>query len=404
MRLEIKHPFRLVLSVAILFLFGGCLGDDCGNEVGNGNEIVDGPSGPQGHDYDSVFRSLTVHPTDPDVVLMGTERNGFVKTVDGGGSWTRLRMGLRHLEVGYAEIWDVAFDPADPAKVYAVTLDSPGPVTGDYPSSIGGICKSTDGGETWSRTNCGIPSSHVTAVRIDGSDPRRLLVGISGGEATFSEMQGVYFDGGIYRSVNRGANWTKTDVGNANDTRNSFWRIVRYGPAGDRFVTFGFSSLEDEYDPTKNVGFLRSVDGGASWEPFGEALRMLLMTGFDVSQDGQVIYANERDSWGIRKSTDGGDTWTVSPINQANGPVAVSPADPEVVLYAAMQTLNRSDDGLDTWQVVLDAGEQIHDIVFAPSDPDVVYVATAGYLVYRSVDGGETFSFVVNIRDEVLNR
>ena len=39
--------------------------DDCGNAVGNGDEIVSGPSAPETNDRDSIFRSLTVHPTGP---------------------------------------------------------------------------------------------------------------------------------------------------------------------------------------------------------------------------------------------------------------------------------------------------------------------------------------------------
>ena len=58
--------------------------------------IVPGLSKPsEPHDRDSVFQSLTVDPNDPDIVILGTERNGMVKSVDGGQTWTRLRAGLR---------------------------------------------------------------------------------------------------------------------------------------------------------------------------------------------------------------------------------------------------------------------------------------------------------------------
>ena len=74
--------------------------DPCGNAPGNGGEIISGPSGPSGADYDSVFRSLTVDPTNSGIVIIGTERNGFVKSTDGGVNWTRLRYGLRHDDIG----------------------------------------------------------------------------------------------------------------------------------------------------------------------------------------------------------------------------------------------------------------------------------------------------------------
>ena len=96
--------------------------DDCGNAVGNGDEIIPGPSTPEDGDRDSVFRSLTVHPADPQITLMGTERNGFVKSTDGRVTWTRHRRGLRWSPgIGYPEIYDIAISPSDPKIVYAAT-------------------------------------------------------------------------------------------------------------------------------------------------------------------------------------------------------------------------------------------------------------------------------------------
>ncbi len=56
-------------------------------------------------------------------------------------------MSLRHLNGGYPEIRALAIHPSGwQTAVLAATLDSPGPVAGDYPSSHGGVYKSTDGG------------------------------------------------------------------------------------------------------------------------------------------------------------------------------------------------------------------------------------------------------------------
>ena len=96
--------------------------DPCGNEIGNGNEIISGPSGPEDHDIDNPFRSLTVHPTDSDILIIGTERNGFVKSIDGGSSWMRLRKGLRHKNSGYPEIYDIAFSQKNPDIIYATRI------------------------------------------------------------------------------------------------------------------------------------------------------------------------------------------------------------------------------------------------------------------------------------------
>jgi hypothetical protein len=211
-------------------------------------------------------------------------------------------------------------------------------------------------------------------------------------------LQGQYFDGGIYRSTDAGACWSKLDV-DGNDVKNGYWRMLAYGAAKDQFLTFGFNY----YDTSQNVGFLKSTDSGASWQTFGNSLQSLLIVGFDLSQDGQVIYASERDSNEIKKSTDGGSGWTT--LNKpAGGLIAASPADSQLVLFTGYSSLYRSTDGLTTDQLVLNTHPNaIDDIVFAPSDPTVVYVAARGYHIYKSTDSGANFSLVKNIRDDVLN-
>jgi photosystem II stability/assembly factor-like uncharacterized protein len=94
-------------------------------------------------------------------------------------------------------------------------------------------------------------------------------------------------------------------------------------------VTFGKNLSE----PDRNGGFLRSADLGRTWQAFGEELRTQLFTEFDISQDGQTIIGNARDSFLLQVSRDRGLTWEPTSINQANGPLAISPADPLRVLY-----------------------------------------------------------------------
>ena len=393
--------------------------DDCGNAVGNGDEIVSGPSAPEANDRDSVFRSLTVHPTDPNIVLMGTERNGFVKSTDGGATWTRHRQGLRWLPgIGYPEIYDIAISPSDPNIVLAATVDSPGPVTGDFPSAVAGIYKSIDGGETWVRRNCGLTNSRVVAVRFDPASPDFAIAAVGGGERSFSTQQSeipLIFDGGVYITVDGGDSWKRVPAG-PNDNVSSFHTIVTAAGEANAFITFGLHPGQGSpFDPSLNAGFLRSVDGGESWEPFGtgEVVESNI-THFAVSADGTVIYATVTDAYHHWISTDGGATWAKSSLNQGSGPVAVSPADPNIVIFrdSAQTTLFRSSDGLTTYSKVAtteglsddpDVRFAFEDVVFAPSDPSVVYAATTGLLVYRSVDGGASFTLMRNIRSEVLN-
>ena len=370
--------------------------------------VVTGPSGPEGADGDRVFRSLTVHPDDPDTVILGTERNGFVRSTDGGGTWTRLRTGLRS-DFLYPEIWDIAFAPSDPSVLMAATLDSPGPTTGTAPSVGAGIYRSTDGGESWAQMNCGFSTSRVNSVRFDPTDPLIAVAGLEGGAPSFSgHGSGVagYYEGGLYRTVDGGESWHRLVLG-PNDGRNGYWvmRTVPQQPA--TIMTFGLNSQ----DLSQNLGFARSTDSGATWELFADALRYKQITSFGVSADGQVIYANEDGTYFGWVSRDAGATWTRSGIVQVNGPIAVSPAHPDLVIFSAHDSLRRSTNGLRTVRTVVDAPRDdalgglspFREIEFAPSDPNVVYAEADGYLLYRSDDAGATWRLVANVRADVLN-
>ena len=336
-----------------------------------------------------------MHPRNPDIVVLGTERNGFVRSLDRGRTWTRHRAGVRSDPTGYPEVWDIDISDSAPDVLMAATLDSPGPPTG--PRADSGLYKSTDGGESWRQMNCGFTTSRVVSIRIDPSDPDVAVAGLEGGFPSYTGDSN-YYPGGIFRTDDGGESWTRVELG-PDDERNGFW-IMRSVPTDPpMLVTFGmnFDNLN------QNLGFLRSADMGRSWELFAPELRNRSIDSFGISSDGQVIYANERDTYFGWISRDGGESWTQSAIVQVNGPIAVSPINPNLLLFASFDDVRRSTNGLGTVQVVMNPPSPVREIVFAPSDPEIVYAETDGYLLYRSDDAGLTWRLLANVRDEVLN-
>ena len=309
-------------------------------------QIVSGPPGPElPKDRDSVFRSLTVDPSDADIVFLGTERNGFVRSLDGGQTWTRHRMGFRSDGTSYPEVWDIDISLSDPDVLLAATLDSPGPPTGLRGQP--GLYKSTDGGETWSQMNCGFTTSRVVSIRIDPSNPDVAVAGLEGGFPSYTGDSNFY-PGGIFRTEDGGENWTRVEIG-PNDERSGFWIMQTVPTDPPTFITFG----TDINDPSMNLGFLRSIDLGRTWQFFASELRNRPIDSFGVSSDGRAIYANEGGTYFGWISRDGGESWSQSSILQVNGPIAVSPVNPNLVLFASFDDVRRSTNGLGTVQVVL---------------------------------------------------
>jgi len=376
--------------------------DPCGNDIGNGAEIVFGQVTPNDWNPDNPFRSLIVHPTNPDIILIGTEANGFVKSIDGGQTWARFRYGLRHNVAGgeqlYPEVYDIDWSESNPDIIYAATTSGPGPLAGPD-AGTGGIYKSTDGGETWVRKNCGLDSGWIFSVHVSPDNPDLAVIGISGGETTGSWGNikiGDYFDGGIFRTTDGGENWLRVEIA-TNDNKNEYKYIKSQPDNPSVLYTFGVN-----WGGTfPNIGFYKSTDVGETWTAFAPDLKDRVITYFDVSSDGSVIYVV--DEFRIMKSVDSGETWSEYDLHTSGYVIEIFHDNPDRVLFSKVDGVYLSEDGLLTETKVIDVtGRHPSDIAIAPSDSNIVYAIGIGYDVYKSIDGGRTFTNIVNLREDVL--
>ncbi|MGH7839275.1 MAG: WD40/YVTN/BNR-like repeat-containing protein, partial [Candidatus Binataceae bacterium] len=126
---------------------------------------------------------------------------------------------------------------------------------------------------------------------------------------------------------------------------------------------------------------------------------------------------------GVWHSSNAGRTWESifdgQPISSI-GAIAVAPSDPKIIYAGSGEADMRSDisfgdgmykstDGGATWRNIgLRDSEQIGRVIVDPHDPRVVLVAALGHAfgpnsergVYRSTDGGETWSKVLGKNDD----
>jgi len=127
---------------------------------------------------------------------------------------------------------------------------------------------------------------------------------------------------------------------------------------------------------------------------------------------------------GVWKTNDLGRTW--QPIfdhepTGSIGDIQVAPSDPNVIYVASGEGLHRPDlsvgdgiykstDGGSTWtHLGLRDGQQIAQIAVDPRDPNRLFVAVAGHPygpnpergIYRSTDGGKTFEKVLYTDDNI---
>lgn len=137
-------------------------------------------------------RAILLHPTDQDVMWVGSASGGIWKTTSGGASWYPLWDFMPSLSVTALEM-----DPQNPDIIYAATGEG---FTWMPPGA--GIFKSFNGGGTWMQLSGSVNSTDyrwINDLIIDPTDGNVLLA------ATKSE-EGL---GYIIRSEDAGQTWEK---------------------------------------------------------------------------------------------------------------------------------------------------------------------------------------------------
>jgi photosystem II stability/assembly factor-like uncharacterized protein len=105
----------------------------------------------------------------------GKDLGGIFKSSDGGATWKKLEKGLpgRSGRIG------IAVYAKDPRIVEAVVQSDEGGTSGidELRSRKGGVFRSEDGGETWTRTSPLSPRPfYFSQIRVDPSDDKRIYV------------------------------------------------------------------------------------------------------------------------------------------------------------------------------------------------------------------------------------
>jgi photosystem II stability/assembly factor-like uncharacterized protein len=156
--------------------------------------------------------SIDVADSDPNVIFVGTGSQdirgntstgrGMWKSTDAGRSWTFA--GLR--ETG--AIGRVIIHPTNPDIVYAAALGHPFGRNRER-----GIFRSRDGGATWQHVLAVNDSTGASDLVMHPRNPRILFAGMWRGERKPWTMISGGPEGGVYRSTDAGDTWTKVGGG-----------------------------------------------------------------------------------------------------------------------------------------------------------------------------------------------
>jgi len=332
---------------------------------------------------------ITFHPTNPDIIWVGSPSGGLWKTTTGGGSWTNLTDDLPNLGVS-----SILVHPQDPDILFMATGDGDGGDTFTI-----GVLKSTDGGNTWNPIGLDqdvSARSRINKLLMHPSNPNIILAvtaqGIhkssNGGETwvyitnppNFKDLEvnksnpsiwyASAFYQGVYKSTDTGENWTRLTNG-LPQPQSGFGRVAV--AISESFPSIVYA-LYVNNDTQGFLGLYRSADAGASWQLQSNTPNLL---GWDV-------YGNDFDSGG-----------------QAHYDLTldVSPANPDIV-YVGGVNMWKSYNGGKNWEIVAHwygalgtpfVHADHHDFKFHPNDSNTIFSGNDGGL-HKSTDGGASWT------------
>ena len=200
---------------------------------------------------------VTLDPTNPDVVWVGTGENvsgrhvgwgdGVYKSLDGGSTWEQ--MGLEHSE----HLGKIVVDPRNGDVVY-VAAEGPLWASGGER----GLYKTTDGGTTWKQVLAIDDDTGVTDVEIDPRNPDVLYAASYQRRRHIWSLLGGGPGSGIHKSTDAGESWRRMERGLPKGDMGKIGLAV--SPADPDVV---YATIEAD---EKERGFYRSLDRGEKWE------------------------------------------------------------------------------------------------------------------------------------------
>ena len=306
---------------------------------------------------------IRIHPSNPDVVYVAAQGalygpgkdRGVYKSTDGGSTWKKvlyvdentgcadLSMDMNNPRILYAAMWDYQRKPWE--------MRSGGPGSGLY--------KSTDGGETWTRLDKGLPKEMgKMSIDVSRANSNRVYALI---ESDTQKEQG-----GLFSSDDAGKSWNRVSKDHRLVQRAWYYIEVFADPQNEDIVY------------VLNSPGLKSTDGGKSWTNIRGTHGDYHQLWINPSDNKNIVISNDG---GAAVTYDGGKIWS----QQNNQPTAqfyrvnadnlfpynvyAGQQDNSSVMIASRNT-NGYSIGEKNW--FSSAGGESAFIAFNPDDPQLV--------------------------------
>jgi photosystem II stability/assembly factor-like uncharacterized protein len=288
------------------------------------------------------------HPTIAGTVYVGLgdsnwcQGDCFWKSENYGQTWVTSTNGLTDTMVNA-----LAFDPANPLKVYAGTTN-------------GDVFRSVNGGESWEFI--GQPDQYINQLAINPFGAHELWAcgaGIGHWGYLWKYASGAW----ISSSLGTGATAIVFDQ----HISGTMWvGASKSTDGGSAWIPFGMlpgpGPIALAVDPTDSRvvyqgffgrGIYKTADDGMTWQEVNHGMTGIIPYWLAVAPaHPSTVYAATTGT-GIYKTTNGGNAWRrLSGAEGWDEPVVVDPITPTRIYYSFDGGVNISEDGGDNWHRV----------------------------------------------------
>lgn len=342
---------------------------------------------------DYSARAIGIDPKTwlPATVYLGVwKKTGVFKSTNSGDYWVLKDNGLKE-----EQIFRLVVDPKDPDNIYLATYTH-------------GVIKTTNGGDKWTRA--GLTNNLIASLAIHPSNPNILFAGTEseglhktsnsanswslsqqGLNATWvssllfhpenpDQLFAGMFGGGVATSINKGNTWTAFDT-NLSD---SFIRKLVSDPNNPQII----------YALTNSEGLFRcDLTASPCWSRYGDNLPSSLTPLMGFSTDPSApLWHQVYDPAGTMEQAFAIQSPTI--IKKPLLSMAFDPVNPNLAyLGISEEGIYRTTDGGNTWSYLGLSGQSVWDIHVHPENPNCLYAAiTPQNGVWQSCDSGNSWS------------
>lgn len=346
--------------------------------------------------------SIAFHPTNSDIIFLGTPRAGLWKSIDGGANWVIMKVADELLEtdviladeLSFYGVSSITVDYTNPDVMYIATGDkaSAGAAlpSGYMPPTVG-VIKSIDGGTTWNKTSFDFELSNQS----DGSVIYKVMMHPNDHNILFIAAVGSNMVRGLWKTTDAGENWIRK-------ANNEFYDIE-----------FKPGSQDTLYASAYDVVYV-SVDNGETWETkIGDVFQKGNISRTELAvtaANPEALYcigagASVSGLYGIYKTLNGGNTWSkimergspgfqdvISAQGRYNLTFNIAP-DNEDIIFAGGVYMYQSTNGGTSWVRINSGHADNHLIEWDPLNHNKIFCGNDGG-ISKSIDQGNNWSNV----------